>query len=133
MYRTARLLSAAFVASLLLVSCVDNGSVQAQNMSVYEKQAVAALQWLDQADASSAVKDAIKRGDFHLYSMGGRGASIPGVPTELAADYAEKCGVEVVPGAGDVVHGDIHIEYLQRAQKYAESYNTLMLEHCTAK
>ena len=99
-------------------------------MDSQEKIAIDALAWLDTADAENDAKTAVAKGQMSLLSMGGRGGTLPGIPLEQTSQYTDKCGVSIVPGATDVVRGNAHLEYLQRAREYAETYNKIVAQHC---
>ena len=99
-------------------------------MTPKEQEAVAALNWLDKADAEADALAAIASGKTSLLTMGGRGGAIPGIPLEKSSKYVDACGATITPGATDVVHGDTQLSYLQRAYQYAEQYNKIVAKHC---
>jgi len=115
----------------LLASCINAQATGSTEMDSQEKNAIALLAWLDSADPERDAKIAVSQGQLGLLSMGGRGAVLPGIPLEQSGQYADKCGVSIVPGATDVVRGDAHLQYLQRAREYAETYNKIVGRHCS--
>ena len=131
MPKHTRILCIAAICGLLSACIGTKGNAGGTAMTPEEQNAVAALNWLDNADAKADAKAAVTAGKTSLLSMGGRGATLPGVPTDQSAKLAEACGTDIVPGATDVVHGDTQLSYLQRAYKYAEQYNGIVLKHCT--
>ena len=118
------------LATLFLTSCINKQATGSTEMDSQEKSAISLLAWLDSADAERDAKAAIEKGQFSLFSMGGRGGTLPGIPLEQTEIYTDKCGVTIVPGATDVVRGNGHLGYLQRAREYAESYNKIVVQHC---
>jgi hypothetical protein len=116
--------------ALLLTSCMNKQATGSTEMDSQEKAAIAALAWLDTANAESDAKTAVAKGQLSLLSMGGRGGVLPGIPLEQTEQYTDKCGVSIIPGATDVVRGNAHLEYLQRAREYAETYNKIVVQYC---
>jgi len=100
-------------------------------MSPGEAEAVALLRWLDAADPLDDSKRAIDQGRPVLLTLGGRGASLPGIASERQSRLTQKCPSRPLPGATDTVRGDTHLRYLRRARDYAERYNRAMLAFCS--
>jgi len=119
----------------LAVGCSNVGSGFAasagESLSASEAAAVAALQWLDDADPAADAERAMREGRLTLLTLGGRGQSLPGVPVEFQTEALSKCFARLVPGAVDTVLGDSHLAYLQRAYDYAARYNRSMLRVCS--
>jgi hypothetical protein len=105
-------------------------SAEAASLSAAEREAVAALEWLDSADPVADAQRAIAQRRPVLYTLGGRGAALPGVTESERARLATRCPTQILPGATDVVRGDTHLGYLQRAEQYAERYNRVIAAHC---
>jgi hypothetical protein len=124
-------LSACAAQSESSTNTAANVPYEASAMSPQEAEAVAPLRWLDTADPVADSKRAIDQGRPTLLSLGGRGASLPGMAPELRSQLTRKCPVRVLPGATDMVRGDAHLRYLQRAHDYAERYNRAMLAFCS--
>jgi len=99
-------------------------------MTTTERNAVALLKWVDTADPVADAKRAVAEKRPVLLILGGRGAPAPGVSPELRSSLSAKCPVQVLPGATDTVHGNTHLNYLQRARDYAEKYNRELLPFC---
>ena len=118
------------LAAFFLTSCINKQTTGSTEMDSQEEIAITSLAWLDSADAERDAKAAIAKGQISLFSMGGRGGTLPGIPLEQTEQYTDKCGVSIVPGATDVVRGNAHLEYLQRAREYAETYNKIVAPHC---
>lgn len=100
-------------------------------MKPAEREAVAALRWLDTADPVADAQRAIAEQRPALLTLGGRGAPTPGISAEERARLETRCPAQLLPGATDVVRGDAHLEYLRRARHYAEQYNRVIAAHCT--
>ena len=128
-------------ATLLLVAACAAGSKNAAHpvatenktvaMSAQEREAVAHLQWLDNTDPIAEAKRSITEGRPALLTLGGRGAMPPGISAEQQARLGKQCKIEILPGATDMVQGDTHLRYLERARDYAEQYNRAMLAYCS--
>lgn len=97
------------------------------SFALNEQAAISGLQWLDSADPEADAKLALSNNKKVLYSMGGRGANPPGV---AAGNNVTACTIEVISGASDMVYGDIHLNYLQKARRYAQIYNRVILKSC---
>ncbi len=117
---------------ICLASCINTQATGSSEMDSQEKNAIALLTWLDSANAENDAQTAVAQGQLSLLSMGGRGGALPGISLEKIEYYTDKCGVSNVPGATDVVRGDVHLKYLQRAREYAESYNKIVVRHCSS-
>ncbi|MGB5082344.1 MAG: hypothetical protein WBO23_16575 [Burkholderiales bacterium] len=104
---------------------------EASSMSPREAEAVDLLRWLDAADPVGDSKRAIDQGRPALLTLGGRGASLPGIAAGEQSRLTPRCPMRVLPGATDTVRGDTHLRYLQRARDYAERYNRAMLAFCS--
>jgi hypothetical protein len=89
------------------------------------------LKWVDTADPVADAKRAVAEKRPVLFILGGRGALAPGISPELTSTLSVKCPVQMLPGATDTVHGDTHLNYLQRARAYAEKYNRELLAFCS--
>jgi hypothetical protein len=100
------------------------------SMKPAEREAVAALKWLDAADPEADARRAIAEKRPVLLTLGGRGAPTPGISADERARLETKCPAQVLPGATDVVRGDAHLDYLKRARQYAEQYNRVIAAHC---
>jgi hypothetical protein len=100
------------------------------SMKPAEREAVAALKWLDAADPEADARRAIAEKRPVLLTLGGRGAPTPGITANERARLETKCPTQVLPGATDVVRGDAHLDYLKRARQYAEQYNRVIAAHC---
>ena len=114
------------ILTLNLTACVTNSSTEQPR----ETKAIEALAWLERANPEADVEQALSRHDKRLWVFARRGARIPGVDSEQESFYRGECGVKQLPGSGDVVYGDRHLKLLQQLQRYAETYNRLMLAHC---
>ena len=112
--------------ALSLTGCMTNSSAEHPR----ETTAIEKLAWLKQANPEADVEQALSRHDKRLWVFARRGARIPGIDPEQESFYRGECGVRQLPGSGDVVYGDSHLELLQQLQRYAEAYNRLMLPHC---
>lgn len=121
---------------LFLAGCLSAASHNDQPVrDSAEARAVAGLSWLDAVDADpqAAVSKAQARGTLELLSTGGRGMPLPGIePGEREALLA-RCSVRIMDGVGDVVHGEQHLRYLQRAHDYAERFNLAMKARCAGE
>lgn len=124
-------LSACVAQSESSTSTAASAPDEASAMSPREAEAVALLRWLDRADPVADSKRAIDQERPTLLTLGGRGASLPGIAPERQSHLTRKCPVRVLPGATDMVRGDTHLRYLQRAHDYAERYNRAMLAFCS--
>jgi len=103
----------------------------ASEMDELEAAAIERLSWVDGADAESAARSALSGGGRPvLLSSGGRGMSLPGIEPGEHALLLQHCDVEILEGAGDVVYGDRHLDYLQRAHDYAARYNRRISARC---
>ncbi len=121
---------AVFVIAVLTACMGSKGNIEEAQMDDKEKEAVSALSWLESADAAQNALAAVAKKQFMLYSDGGRGGALPGIPAEQVDQLRELCGTTVLPGATDVVHGDVHLSYLQKAYAYADAYNRIVAQHC---
>jgi len=96
-----------------------------------EAAAIERLSWVDRADAGAAARSMLARGGRPvLLSSGGRGMPLPGIDPGQRAQLLEHCDVQILEGAGDMVYGDRHLEYLQRAHDYAARYNRQISARC---
>ncbi|KRT53828.1 hypothetical protein Ga0074115_101163 [endosymbiont of Ridgeia piscesae] len=115
---------------LILHGCQEGEQIDLSNLPAEEQQVLTALAWLKGADAERDAQQAFARGDLRLLAMATRGASMPGIPTELASKAKSVCGIRYLEGSTDAVVSDMHLKLLQKAEKYAATYNGIMLQHC---
>ena len=127
----AGLLSACMAQSQNSMPKAATRSDEALPTSPREAQAVSLLRWLDTADPVADAKRAIDQGRPALLTLGGRGASLPGIAPERQSRLTLKCPLRPLRGATDTVRGDSHLRYLQRARDYAARYNRAMLAFCS--
>jgi len=130
-FAIAGLLSACMAQSQNSIPKAATRSDDASPTSPREAEAVSLLRWLDGADPVADSKRAIDQGRPALLTLGGRGASPPGIAPERQSRLALKCPLRPLPGATDVVRGDSHLRYLRRARDYAARYNQAMLAYCS--
>ena len=113
-----------------LSGCQGTDPVDLASLTPQERDAVTALAWLHDADASRDARQAIQRGDKRLYALATRNPSLPGVPAAATSKVKAVCGIRYLDGSTDMVFGDTHLKLLQEAQAYAAEYNKLMLDAC---
>ena len=118
----------------LLAGCINKNDVASADaaMSDQEKSAIEALSWVEDADPVADAKKAIARKDLKFLNTGTRGLSVPGVDEDKVKSLVDACGVVLLKGNGDVVFGDTHLEYLNKAMAYAEKYNQVIAEYCNS-
>ncbi|MET0067558.1 MAG: glutamyl-tRNA amidotransferase [Candidatus Thiodiazotropha sp.] len=115
---------------MTLNACQENLPVDPNTLNERERQAVASLAWLHQADAERDVQEALQRQDTRLLALAGRALNLPGVDPARMDGAGERCGRRALPGSTDIVLGETHRRLLQAAAEYAARYNRLMLAHC---
>lgn len=120
-----------FFGALLLVAFgASNGEKTVSNEPAQQDH-LSALRWVETADVQTDAQAAIVKKDYRLFVVATRGKNMPGVPSVDDYNRAEqRCGIQYLPGSTDVVKGEQHLALLQRAYRYAETYNQLMLNHC---
>ena len=82
-------------------------------------------------DLDNPVVDAqkkIKNGDYRLIGIGGFGINYPGIDMRKEGFILCKLGSRYLKGTSDAKEGDSHMKLIQRFNKYAEIYNTQILE-----
>jgi hypothetical protein len=83
------------------------------------------LRRMERADPVADFKAALAKGDHRFVGIFGIGLSTPGAPR----DFAEKYGVNPIRGTSDCTIGHEMGRLQSLAEKYAETYNTLLFEH----
>jgi hypothetical protein len=120
-------------AMLILTACQETNGIDMSQLSEKEKQGVASLLWLNQADAKQDAQAALSKNDLRVLAMAGRVPSLPGIGPELTAKAKGVCGVRMVEGSTDSVLGETHRKLLQAASDYAAAYNQIVITHCLGK
>ena len=90
---------------------------------------LATLNWVHAANAKQDVKVSADKQDYRLFILAGRGEHMPGVQPDKASESKQRCGMRYLQGSTDLVRDDQHSQLLQKAYRYAEDYNQLMLQH----
>jgi hypothetical protein len=121
------------VIPLGLNGCQDVAGGNSESSSSIEIAAFQSLDWVVDADPIADARLAIAGSDLRLLSMARRGAPLPGVPIESAADARDMCGVRYLPGTTDRVLNKQHLELLRSARDYAERYNSVVVQTCLKK
>ena len=85
--------------------------------------AVAQLQWLDNADPIMDAHAAMAKGDNRLKAVAGFTISVPGVPSQKENEYRERYGVAVISGTSDALESKEYARLNRLAIRYAEQYN----------
>ena len=111
---------------MLMTGCQSNEI----ELSAQEKEAISRLNWVASVKLEELFKAAKASGDFRLYKKSSRGGGLIGVPEGLQSKAIQRCGSRTIPGLSDVRYGDAHKALAQKANRFAESYNQLMLSVC---
>ncbi len=88
------------------------------------------LAWLETANAEQDARAALAKNDFRLLALPRRETVIPGIEPQLARQYELKCGIRLIPGAGDAVRDRQQLELLKKAARYAADYNAIIKTRC---
>lgn len=101
-------------------------------MSQQEKEAVAALQWLNNADALADARKEISQARFQggkpaLMVFAQRGLSYPGLNRAQLKSIRRKVNDKIATGSGDVIFGETHHAMLRKLRIYAVTYNQAIL------
>ncbi len=117
-----------WIALPILCSC---GSKVSETPIEPVPEGLVALAWLNTANPDVDVKQAISRKDYRLKAVAGRGPMVPGVPPDIKQHAIEKCGVDYMPGMGDVMRSKEHRKWWKKGLNYAITYNEQLLPFCT--
>lgn len=98
-----------------------------------EKQALESLSWVEHARPEVLARQALQRQDYRLMSFAMRGLISPGVSPVLEEEYQALCGTKVMPGTGDVIRGQLHRQWRNKAREIASEYNQVILAACLSK
>ena len=83
------------------------------------------LRRMEGADPVADFKAAILKGDHRFIGVYGIGLDAPGAPRE----FTKKHGINPIRGTSDCIIGSEMGRLQNLAQKYAETYNKMLLEH----
>lgn len=75
-------------------------------------------------------RTALDKGNLHLLGFALRATVVPGVALADRQAAIEACGVQLIKGFGDVMRSDEQANAMQKAHKYAERYNAVVLKQC---
>lgn len=103
---------------------------QSTQLTQEEKTAIEALAWAQSVNLENEFNEAIRKEDFRVWVIAGRGAIMPGIDSALQAQISKNCGHRYLPGVGDTLRGDTHRAYRKKAVEYAKKYNQKMQAHC---
>ena len=115
---------------ILLTACQQGETIDMNQVTPEERDAVESLLWVKRANAENDARDSLNRGDTRLLAMATRGSYIPGIDPEQSTKAKNVCGVRYLPGSTDTVLGDTHLKLLQAAEAYATAFNKIMIGHC---
>ncbi len=127
-----RILPLLFV-GMTLSGCQETDRIDPASLTPQERQAVTALSWLRDADASRDAAQARQQGDTRLYVFASRAPTLPGIAAESIEKAKASCGTRILLGSTDMVQGEVHLKLLQQARDYAAEYNRLMLDACQGR
>ena len=93
-----------------------------------DSRVVAALRWVDTADADRDVKAAIYRSDMRFLEVGGYAGIEPGIPGS-DQEFAWSFGKRFLEGTSDFLLSKEHRRLNSLAISYARKYNTIFLKY----
>ncbi|MEZ5476658.1 MAG: hypothetical protein R3E95_03940 [Thiolinea sp.] len=85
---------------------------------------------LAEKDPARDAQTAITRNQLYFLCNVGRSATVPGLTVETFQAVRNHCPVQCLPGVTDAIIGPNHMKYLQLAQRYAVSWNQVMVNAC---
>lgn len=118
------------LALLITMGCnvtADEKSTSAANVPDHMQ----ALAWANSVNAENDAKAAIKKKDYRLFIVAGRGERVVGIDAKSAERLKQACGTQYIQGSTDVLRDDQHMQALKKAYSYAEQYNQIVAKHCT--
>lgn len=114
------------ILTLLITGCQSNEI----ELSAQEKEAISRLNWVENVKLDEWFMAAKGSGDFRLYKKSSRGGGLIGIPQALQGKAIQRCGSRTIPGLSDVRYGEVHKALANKANRFAEDYNKLMLSVC---
>lgn len=88
---------------------------------------------IEHKNPESDARAALAKGDLRLLGFALRATVVPGVEATDRQAAMDACGVRLMKGFGDVVRSDNELSAMQMAFKYAQRYNTVVIERCLKK
>jgi len=85
------------------------------------------LRWLYSADPQQDLLKALSRGDRRFIGVYGLGPTVPGIGAD--DPLCKRYGVRYLEGTSDAIRSEEDWKLNDLADKYAENYNLLLLEH----
>ena len=96
-------------------------------VAVAQPSPSAVLRQYRNADPRADALEAVRRGDFRLVGVYGRGLMLPGADSILGWEGAMACAVRVVPYTSDAPKSDVEQQIYQVGMVYAREYNMALL------
>lgn len=85
------------------------------------------LRWLYSANPQRDLKEALSRGDRRFIGVYGFAPTVPGIGPENP--LCKRYGVRYLEGTSDAITSEEDYKLNDLAEKYAEKYNLLLVQH----
>ncbi|MFK8021342.1 MAG: hypothetical protein AB8B86_16390 [Pseudomonadales bacterium] len=109
-------------------SLVDEASLEQTTMSPREKEVVATMLWVEDADPQADAALMLKNDKPELMAFAGRGLSYPGLTKNQVASIKNKVGYQVAEGSSDTIYGNSHRSLRKKLREYATVYNQIIFD-----
>lgn len=116
--------------TILLAGCSQQAINTSNKPDENLPQEYRQLSWVLTADVKKELSSAISKRDFRLLTVSGRGAMLPGIPSDERTEAKRICGIKYMKGVGDVILNEQHKILRQKAIDYAKAYNAKIIENC---